>query len=142
MRSNARRRRGAFTLMEVMLVLVIMVMLGSLAVGMFSKAQRKAQIDTAQSQIGAFDSALNMYMLAMNDFPSTGSGLEALVSRPTDARNTSRWDGPYLDRVVPADPWDNPFQYSYPGSRNPDKYDLWSFGPDGQDGTDDDIGNW
>ena len=61
---------------------------------------------------------------------------------PGDLTNASKWQGPYLDKESPLDPWDNPYQYSYPGTRNQDRFDIWSFGPDGADGTADDIGNW
>jgi len=56
--------------------------------------------------------------------------------------NPSKWDGPYLDRDVPKDPWGNPYQYGSPGPYNPDSFDVWSLGPDGVNGTQDDIGNW
>ena len=56
--------------------------------------------------------------------------------------NPSKWEGPYLDSDLPLDPWDNPYQYVSPGIHNPDGFDIWSYGPDGINGTEDDIGNW
>jgi general secretion pathway protein G len=141
-RDPGRRARGAFTLMEVLLVLVILVVLGSLAVGMFTNTKRQADINAAKSQIELFATPLDLYFFAMNEYPSTAAGLEALRRPPADARQPEKWAGPYLDREIPLDPWGNPYQYAYPGTYNPDKYDIWSFGPDGQNGTADDIGNW
>jgi general secretion pathway protein G len=140
MRSDTRRRRG-FTLMEVLLVLVILVILGSLAVGVFTNVQRKALLDSARSQVGLFKTPLELYFQAMNDYPATTDGLQALVSPPGNQVAASKWAGPYLE-ALPVDPWNNPYQYSYPGKHNPDKYDVWSLGPDGSDNTADDIGNW
>ena len=141
-RTTGRRsaaERG-FTLMEVLLVLVILVILGSLAVGVFPNAQKKAQIDAARSQIGLLKTPLEMYYLAMNEFPASAQGLDALRNPPGDAAG-GKWAGPYAESI-PVDPWGNPYQYANPGTHNPDKYDIWSFGPDGAPGTADDIGNW
>ena len=135
------RRRGGFTLMEVLLVLAILVILGSLGSVMYVNAQKKAQLDAARSQIGLFDSALGTYYVSMGEFPSSQAGLEALRSPPADARRPDSWMA-FFDRDIPLDPWDHPYQYVNPGTHNTDKYDIWSAGPDGQDGTDDDIGNW
>ena len=135
------RRRGGFTLMEVLLVLAILVILGSLAGVMISNAQKRADLDAAKSQVGSFDTALGTYLVTMKEYPSSQSGLQALRTPPADAMHPDRWMAT-LDREVPMDPWGHPYMYSQPGSHNPDKYDVWSMGPDGQDGTDDDIGNW
>ena len=139
--SRVRRRRGAFTLVEVLLVLVILVILASLAVTAYGPIQRRANIDAAKSQIGLFKVPLSLFRLHLNACPSTAQGLEALRTVPTDAPQ-GKWDGPYLEDPVPLDPWGNPYQYECPGSRNPESYDVWSWGPDGADGTEDDIGNW
>ncbi|MFH1269178.1 MAG: type II secretion system major pseudopilin GspG [Planctomycetota bacterium] len=138
-----RRRRGGFTLIEVLLVLTILVIIASLAVVAYGPIQRSAYIKAADTQIKAFKTPLQAYRLDIGDFPSTSQGLEALLAAPSDLANQDKWFGPYLDsRVVPKDPWDNVYQYEYP-SKNQELWpDIWSFGPDGQDGTDDDVGNW
>jgi general secretion pathway protein G len=141
-RRVGERRRGGFTLIEVMLVLMILVILASLAVGAFAPMRRKARIDAAKSQIGLMKTPLQVYEVAIGNLPTTTQGLEALRSAPSDIPNASKWDGPYLDIPVPLDPWGNPYQYACPGTHNPDGYDVWSFGPDGANGTADDIGNW
>jgi general secretion pathway protein G len=132
------RRRSGFTLIEVLMVLVILVIIMSVAVGTYVNTLKKARIDAARSQIGAFKSPLSVYELHMGSFPTTAQGLQALVNHPNDA-SAGNWNGPYLDSV-PLDPWSRPYQYCSPGRYHPD-YDVWSLGPDGVDGTSDDIGN-
>jgi general secretion pathway protein G len=134
-----RRARGGFTLMEVLLVLAILVILGSLAVGVFSGVQRNANINAARSQVGLIDSQLRQYQFDIGQYPTD---LSALRSLPADVSDPNKWAGPYLDRDVPLDPWGREYMYNPNGGRNTDKPDVWSVGPDGQDGTQDDVGNW
>ena len=141
--SPKRRRRGGFTLVEVLLVLVILVIIASLAVTAYGPIQKKAYINAARTQIGALKTPLQAYRLDIGDFPSSSQGLESLLSCPSDLPNENKWFGPYLDSiVVPKDPWDNPYGYEYPGKNQDEWPDIWSLGPDGQDGTEDDVGNW
>lgn len=140
-RIPSRRRRTGFTLMEVMLVLVILVILASFSVGMFSSYQGMATERAAKSQIGMFKTPLEMYYQIMNEYPTTNQGLNALVSPPSDASFPEKWKEPLMESI-PQDPWGNPYQYESPGVQNPNKYDIWSFGPDGLNNTDDDVGNW
>ena len=132
------QRRG-FTLMEVLLVLVILVILGSLAVGIFQGTREGANIDAATAQISLIESAIDLYQLHMNAYPSS---LQDLVQSPADAANPNKWRGPYLKRNITLDPWGNEYQLVAPGQHNQNTYDFWSYGPDGADGTEDDIGNW
>ena len=142
MQRFSRKRRRGFTLMEVLLVLVILVVLASMAAIQISSYQRRARIDAAKSQIGLLKTPLQSFEMDIGTYPTNSQGLEAIRTAPGDLPNPSKWTGPYLDRSVPLDPWDRPYQYAAPGSHNPDSYDVWSFGPDGQNGTEDDIGNW
>ena len=141
---SRRRRRSGFTLIEVLLVLVILVILSSFVGVQISRTQKKALLKAAKAQIGSFETPLKEYQIEVGDFPSSSAGLEALRSAPPEAQGqgTSKWNGPYLDKAVPLDPWGRPYQYAYPGRHNSDSFDVWSNGPDGADGTDDDIGNW
>jgi general secretion pathway protein G len=137
---RARRERTGFTLIELLLVLAILVVLASMVVTMFSGTQEKALKDAAKGQVGIFKSAVNLYKFHTKNYPSDLSGL---TSKPSDANVAKNWAGPYLDSgKVPLDPWDRDYRFVAPGKHNPDTFDVWSVGPDGQDGTDDDIGNW
>ena len=141
MKSSRTRRspRGGFTLIEVLLVLAILVIIASLAVMAYGPARRKAKNDAARSQIGAFGSAIDLYNLSLDEYPMT---LDALRVAPADLPDPAKWDGPYLTKEIPLDPWGQEYRYIVPGNHNPDSYDLWSVGPDGVDNTDDDITNW
>ena len=140
-RSQALRRtapRSAFTLIEVLLVLIILVILGSLAVNLFLGTQDRANIDAAKAQVGLLSVPINLYRLHMNKYPQQ---LEDLWEEPSDTALVDKWGGPYVEQLKP-DPWGNPYQYTAEGQNNSNKFDFWSSGPDGQSGTDDDIGNW
>ncbi|MFV2065753.1 MAG: type II secretion system major pseudopilin GspG [Pirellulales bacterium] len=138
-RCRDRRHAAGFTLMEVLLVLVILVILGSFAVNIFSGTRAKANIDAARTEVSLVEKAARFFELHMSRYPGS---LEDLVRAPSDAAGTSKWGGPYLQKQVPADPWGNPYRYLVPGKHFPDAFDVWSLGPDGVDGTEDDIGNW
>ncbi len=140
MSPRRQKRQAGFTLIEVLLVLVILVVLGSIAVSTFTNTQRNAMKNAAKSQISMFKTPLAEYHLDMNVYPSTADGLEALRNAP--ASSDSRWGGPYMEDEIPKDPWGQPYQYASPGSKNPNSYDIWSYGPDQQNSTQDDIGNW
>ncbi len=139
---SRRRNRAGFTLMEVLLVLVILVIIGSFVGIAIRNAQGQANVNAARAQIEQLEQPLEMYHLNINSYPTTSQGLAALESAPGDLANAAKWQGPYLDKAVPLDPWDNQYQYMSPGNRNPDSFDIWSFGPDGVDNSADDIGNW
>jgi general secretion pathway protein G len=133
-----RMAPAGFTLMEVLLVLVILVVLASLAVNVFSGTQDKADRSAAAAQVGLYKRAIDLYRLNTRQYPSD---LQELVTKPNDATLASRWGGPYMDKIA-KDPWDNDYRFAAPGKHNPDSFDVWSVGPDGQDGSADDIGNW
>ncbi len=129
-----------FTLMEVLLVLVILVILASLAVSTYSGVQNRALKDAAKSKVGIIVGQIDTYQLHMRAYPTS---LNDLINKPSDARMADRWSGPYLkESAALRDAWDNEFKYTAPGKHNAQSYDVWSVGPDGQDGTPDDIGNW
>jgi general secretion pathway protein G len=139
-RRHVRRTvHRAFTLMEVLLVLIILVVIGTIVVPNVLGTQDKANLTAAKAQIAPLKAAIRMYRLNMNKYPAT---LNDLFERPSDATEAEKWGKPYLTEKVAPDPWGNEYQYAYPGKHNPDEFDVWSTGPDGQDGTDDDIGNW
>jgi len=132
--------RHAFTLMEVLLVLVILVILASLAVSTYRGVRGRALTDAAKTKVHLITDAIELYE---NYIPTPPANLNDLINKPSDARLAEKWAGPYLkDAGALRDPWDNDIRYVAPGKHNPDTYDVWSVGPDGQDGTADDIGNW
>jgi general secretion pathway protein G len=134
-------KRTAFTLIEMILVVVIIGLLASLVLPQFIGRGREAKIAAAQAQIDSFKIALNNFELDTGRFPTTTEGLQALVEKPASLGADSNWR-PYLDeKKIPTDPWDNEYLYRQPGVENPHTYDLFSSGPDGKPNTDDDIGN-
>jgi general secretion pathway protein G len=132
-------RRRAFTLVEMLLVLVILATLAAIVIPRFAGRSEQARITAAQSQIASFQLALDTFEVDNGFYPATSPGLNALVQQPNNAPD---WRGPYLRKGVPPDPWGNAYVYEYPGRRNPAGYDLMSMGPDGRVGGGDDITNW
>jgi general secretion pathway protein G len=92
--------------------------------------------------IKALDNALDMYKLDNHRFPTTEQGLDALVNKPTSSPEPKSYRKDGYIKDLPQDPWGNDYMYINPGTHNSSRYDLYSLGPDGEDGTDDDIGNW
>jgi general secretion pathway protein G len=137
MNRRSRRRRG-FTLMEVLLVLAILVILGSLVTVSFFRIKQGADKDAARSQISLLEDAVNAYTLNIGTCPTTAQGLQALINQPSDLKNPAKWAGPYLERQLPQDPWGNEYQYE---QRSADQFRIWSIGPDGASGSEDDIAN-
>jgi general secretion pathway protein G len=146
-RVRATRRRRGFTLIEIMAVVIIMGLLaGIVGVAIFGQLDT-ARVNTTKTQMKQLEAALSFYQMDNGRFPSTEQGLRALVEPPTIGPEPRNYrPGGYLQGgQLPADAWGGDFQYEYPGSNNPDSFDIWSLGADGQPGgteTDADIGNW
>lgn len=120
-----------FTLLELLVVLLIIAMLaGYVGPKLFGELD-KAKVKTATGQLKALGDALDRYRLDTGTYPSTEQGLDALLEKP--AHDDNRWQGPYLTRAIPADPWGRPYQYAVPGTRGLD-FDLESLGADGKPG--------
>ena len=131
--------RRAFTLIELMIVVIIIGVLAAMAIPRLTGRSEQARVNAAEADVkGNIPTALKLFELDNGRFPSTAEGIAALNEQPP---NAPRWKGPYLDSQA-ADPWGAPYQYAYPGAKNKGSFDLWSKGADGQSGTDDDIGNW
>ncbi len=133
-----RHSRYGFTLVEMLLVLVILGVLAAIVYPKVAGRGEQARITSTKTQIAAFKTALNLFEVDNGYYPKGRNGLMDLVEKPRDAVN---WHGPYLENL-PKDPWGNDYIYEFPGKHNPNSYDIMSLGPDGQSGTDDDIGNW
>ncbi len=141
-RRGLRAARRGFTLLEILIVLAILGLLATLAIQNFGGAFETAKLQAAELFVKqSMSPTLMTYRLKLGDYPSTAEGLQALVSPP--AGKADRWGKePFVKDGIPPDPWSEPYQYAYPAKRNKSGYDLWSKGPDKQDGTEDDIGNW
>ena len=131
-----RNRRGGFTLIEMLLVLVILATLAAIVIPKFAGRSQQAMVTAAQSQIASFRLALNAFEIDNGFYPRD---LSALINQPSGATG---WRGPYLEQDIPLDPWGNPYIYEYPGKHNPSGFDIMSMGPDGRVGGGDDIANW
>jgi general secretion pathway protein G len=128
-----------FSLIELLLVLVILSVLAALVVPKFTGRSEQAKVTGAQTDIGRLEIALDAFEIDNGRFPTSDEGIRALLEQPGD---TETWRGPYVKRGLPLDPWGNEYIYEYPGRYNENGYDLYSLGPDEQDGTEDDIKNW
>ncbi|MFQ6096580.1 MAG: type II secretion system major pseudopilin GspG [Armatimonadota bacterium] len=139
-------RRNGFTLIELLVVMVILALLAGLVVPKYIGRQKEARRKAAITQIGHFNTALDLYQFDNARYPTTQQGLDALIREPTTAPKPKNWKGPYLKQVteIPKDPWGNEYQYVSPGKHSED-YDLWSYGADGREGgegLDADIQSW
>ncbi len=141
MKIQNRLNSHGFTLMEIMLVVVIIGILAASVMPKLVKQIPFVQKKRTNSDIITLSGQLDTYYMQNNDYPSTEQGLRALIQKPTSSPIPKNWNGPYIKKV-PLDPWSREYKYKCPGDHNPDEYDLWSTGKDGQDGTEDDIDNW
>ena len=118
-----------FTLLELLVVVVIIGLLAGYVAPRYFSQVGKSEVQVARAQIDAFDKALDQYRLDLRRYPTTEQGLKALVERPA---GEAQWNGPYLRKTVPLDPWGRPYIYRAPGARS--DYELLSYGRDGQPG--------
>jgi len=138
--SIRQRAAAAFTLVELLLVLVILGVLAAIVLPKFSGISERSRVTATQTQLSTFKTALDAFEVDMGYYPKGKSGLLDLIQSPRDAKN---WHGPYLQSdVIPKDPWGNDYIYECPGRHNSSFYDLYSAGPDGRVGTEDDVCNW
>lgn len=131
--------KNAFTLIELLLVLVILSTLAAIVVPKFTKRSEQARITAAKTDISGLEVAVDSFEVDVGRCPTTEEGLNALVEVPPSVTN---WNGPYIKRGVSKDPWGNPYVYKSPGDHNVNGYDLYSYGPDGKEGGGDDSDNW
>lgn len=140
-KQNRARRRAGITLIEMLVVVTIIALFAALVGPSMFKQSDKARVTAARAQINAFLTALGTYKLDTGAFPTTEQGLQALRVRPPDA---SQWNGPYLPKEVPLDPWGHPYVYRYP-SEHGDEPEVICYGGDGQpggEGLNADVVSW
>jgi len=138
-----KNRTNAFTLVELMVVVVIIGILAATVLPSVMGHIGEAKISAAKADVTELESAVERFYVNMDRYPTVEEGLKVLVDPPTteDAKN---WHGPYVKQLR-DDPWGNPIQYRYPGVHHPTSFDVWSRGEGGQDGGEGkaaDIGNW
>ena len=130
-----------YSLVELLVVLAIIVLLGTIAVPQLLKYLDRAKQDTAQAQIQSLGSTLDLFKLDVGRYPTQEEGLDVLVAKPAELAG---WNGPYLKRKdMLLDPWKRTYRYKLPGEHG--DYDLFSYGADdreGGDGTNKDVTNW
>ena len=135
-----KRMNAGFTLLELLVVMIIIGLLAGYVGPKYFGQVGKSEIKAAKAQIDAFEKALEQYRIDVGHFPSSEQGLASLTVKPG---TESKWDGPYLKKEAPVDPWGSPYVYKMPGEHG--DFDLFSFGKDGQAGGADeaaDITNW
>lgn len=116
-----------FTLLELLVVMVIIGLLVGYVGPRYFSQLGKSEVNAAQAQIDAIETALDIYRLDMGRYPNQEQNLNALLQAP---ENAIRWHGPYLEKNIPVDPWGQPYVYKFPGEHS--EFDLFSYGADGQ----------
>jgi len=139
MRICSEKKRRGFTLVELLVVMVIIGLLAALVAPRLFPKLGKGKQAAAKAQIELLGQALDQYRLDVGFYPNTQEGLKALMTNP----GVEKWEGPYLKKNLPLDPWGKEYLYQSPGTHG--EFDLYSYGRDGKpggEGEDGDIGNW
>ena len=141
MNNSVRKRAGqnGFTLIELLIVVIILGLLAAIVGPKMFGQVGKAKTKSAKAQISNFETALDLYRLDVGHYPTSDEGLEALRTKP----EAETWQGPYIEKQIPKDPWGNDYQYRSPGEHG--EFDLYSYGADGVEGGEgenQDVTSW
>ena len=135
MRTN-RRKKKAFTLVEVLVVIVLLALIASVYVPRMFRGMGEQKSKMARTKMAIIESAIITFQLDCERLPDESVGLEELLTPPADLEE--KWKGPYLKQSQILDPWDNPYEYVEQGEINPGSFDLISYGADGTEGGEED----
>jgi general secretion pathway protein G len=139
-RTHRPPNAAAFTLIEIVITLTIIAILASGSVMMYKSLIDDAKDTRVDKDIMDISLALQSYESRCLRKPTTEQGLKALVEKPTIEPVPDNYS-PRM-KETPKDPWGQEYKYRVPAQKSKDEFDVWSIGPDGKEGTDDDIGNW
>lgn len=137
MRKKTIRRKGAFTLIELMIVAVVLAILAAAIIPNYIGRAEKARRGRAESDIAVLETALEMFYLDVGHFPTTEEGLRVLYYAPQTEEEG--WDGPYVRKPSFEDPWENEYVYRSPGTASEQPYEIISYGKDGEEGGEEDA---
>ena len=140
MKRLAKKSSAAFTLIEILLVIIIIISLMAVLIPNIRNSMTDAKKGTAEMYVNKLAGDLALYEATNGAPPTTQQGLMALVQKPTNEPIPRKWS--QREDKIEKDPWGMDYIYEYPGKHNKNSYDIYSAGPDRQPGTDDDIGNW
>ena len=136
LRPSGKAWQRGFTLIEILLVMTIIAILAAIVIPKMVGRSEQARQTAAHADLSSIKTALDAYEVDNGFYPKS---LQDLIQQPSNARN---WHGPYLDNL-PVDPWGNPYVYAFPGRHNPNGFDIYSIGPQGKTGNENEyIGNW
>jgi general secretion pathway protein G len=129
---SSRQGLAGFTLLELLVVVAIIGLLAAYVGPKYFSQIGKSEQTVAKSQVEGFGRALGAYRIDVGSYPTSEEGLGALTDKPSDNAKALKWNGPYLEKSVPLDPWGRPYRYRSPGAKG--DYEVMSFGKDGQPG--------
>ena len=140
-KSRTRPYEKGFTLIEILVVMVIIGMIAGVVGLRINSSIKKARVNATKAQISALEQGVSQFNLECGFYPED---LESLIRPPSSGRQCKGFppEGFLSKKEIPKDPWQKDYSYSKPGTHNTDSYDLWSSGPDGEEGTSDDVANW
>jgi general secretion pathway protein G len=129
---STRSRSVGFTLLELLVVVAIIGLLAAYVGPKYFTQIGRSEQAVAKSQLEAFSRALGAYRIDVGSYPTTEEGLAVLTVKPSDSAKATKWNGPYLEKTAPLDPWGKSYIYRSPGSKS--DFELVSYGKDGQPG--------
>jgi general secretion pathway protein G len=128
---SMQKKRG-FTLIELLVVVAIIGLLAAYVAPKYFSQIGKSEHAVAKAQVEGFSRAIGAYRIDVGSFPTTEEGLTVLVNKPSDAVKAAKWNGPYMQKAAPNDPWGRPYIYRSPSSKG--DFELTTYGSDGQPG--------